>query len=127
MKTALKFMATFAAGLLIGGPLVWAVGVGQDHVHEETKMAFINRSKAIERGDRAMQTYFEEVITWNACMYLRPRFFEGSSYKIDWLSTEVEEPPYRRIKDGISYADLRTLMLERAAAADQLSDAVKTD
>jgi hypothetical protein len=117
MKTALKFMATFAAGLLIGGTLVWGFGVGQNHVRQETKMAFINRSRAIEKGDRAMQTYFEEVITWNAFMYLSPRFFEGSSYKIDWLTTDMEEPPYRRIKDGISYADLRKLMLEREAAA----------
>lgn len=118
MKTALKFMATFAAGLVIGGFVVWAFGIGQFTVREETKMAYYNRNKAIERGDRAMQTYFEEVITWNACMYLSPRFFEGSSYKIDWLTTGVEEPPYRRIKDGISYADLRKVMLERAAAGD---------
>ena len=117
MKSALKFMATFAAGLLIGGTLVWALGGDQNHVRQETKMAFINRSRAIERGDRAMQTYFEEVITWNACMYLSPRFF-GGGYEIDWLTTDVEEPPYRRIKDGISYADLRKVMLERAAASD---------
>jgi hypothetical protein len=117
MKTAFKFMATFAAGLVIGGTLVSTFGVGQDHVRQETSMAYYNRNTAIERGDRAMQTYFEEVITWNACMYLSPRFFEGSSYKMDWLATDVEEPPYRRIKDGISYADLRKLMLEREAAA----------
>ncbi len=118
MKTALKFMATFVTGLLAGGAIVGALGDHQKHVREETKMAFISRSEAIERGDRAMQTYFEEVITWNACMYLSPRFFEGSSYKIDWLFTDVEEPPYRRIKDGITYAGLRKLMVERAAAAD---------
>lgn len=117
MKTALKFMATFAAGLLIGGTLVWGFGVGQNHVRQETKMAYYNRNKAIERGDRAMQTYFEEVITWNAFMYLSPRFF-GPGDEIDWLATDVEEPPYRRIKDGISYADLRKLMLEREAASD---------
>lgn len=93
MKTALEFMATFAAGLLIGGALVWAFGIGQYPVRQETRMAFDNRNRAIERGDRAMQTYFEEVITWNAFMYLSPRFFEGSSYKIDWLTTDVEEPP----------------------------------
>ena len=50
-------------------------------------------------------------------MYLSPRCF-GSGYEIDWLTTDVEEPPYRRIKDGISYAELRKLMVERAAAAD---------
>jgi hypothetical protein len=111
-------MATFAAGLLIGGAAVGNFAVDQKHIREETKMAFINRVTAIERGDRAMQTYFEEVITWNACMYLSPRFFEGSSYEIDWLTTDVEEPPYRRIKDGISYADLRKLMLEREAASE---------
>jgi hypothetical protein len=118
MRPALKFMATFAAGLLVGGAIVNAFGVDQNHVRQETKMDFINRNTASERGDRAMQTYFEEVITWNACMYLSPRFFEGSSYKMDWLSTDVEEPPYRRIKDGISHADLRKLMLEREAASD---------
>lgn len=118
MKTALKFMATFAAGLLAGGAIVGALGGDQNQVRQETKMAFINRKTAIERGDRAMQTYFEEVITWNACMHLSPRFFEGSSYKTDWLTTEVEEPPYRRIKDGITYAGLRKLMLERAAVGD---------
>jgi hypothetical protein len=118
MKTALKFMATFATGLLAGGAIVGALGGDQNHVRQETKMAFINRKTAIERGDRAMQTYFEEVITWNACMYLSPRFFEGSSYKMDWLSIDVEEPVYRRIKDGISYADLRKVMLERAAAGE---------
>lgn len=117
MKSALKFMATFAAGLVIGGFVVWAFGIGQFTVREETKMAYYNRNKAIERGDRAMQTYFEEVITWNAFMYLSPGFF-GRGYEIDWLATDVEEPPYRRIKDGISYADLRKLMLERAAASD---------
>ena len=116
MRSTLKFMATFAAGLLIGGALVWALGVGQAHVREETKMACHNRRKAIERGDRAMQTYFEEVITWNACMYLSPRFF-GPGDEIDWLATDVEEPPYRRIKDGITYADLRKMMLEREAAS----------
>ena len=116
MKTALKFMATFAAGLLAGGAIVGALGDHENHVRQETKMAFINRNTAIERGDRAMQTYFEEVITWNACMYLSPRFFEGSAYKVEWLSTDVEEPPYRRIKDGVTYAGLRKLMLERAAA-----------
>jgi hypothetical protein len=118
MKPALKFMATFAVGLLIGGAIVGGLGGHQNHVRQETKMAFINRSRAIKRGDRAMQTYFEEVITWNAFMYLSPRFFEGSSYKIDWLDTDVEEPPYRRIKDGITYAELRKMMLEREEAAD---------
>ncbi len=79
-------------------------------------MAFYNRRKAIERGDRTMQTYFEEVIAWNSFRYLDPRFFEGpSSSKIDWLAIDVEEPPYRRIKDGISYRDLRALMLERGS------------
>lgn len=117
MRSALKFMATFVAGLLIGGALVWAFGFGQYHVREETKMAYHNRRKAIERGDRAMQTYFEEVITWNASMYLSPRFF-GPGDEIDWLDTDVEEPPYRRIKDGITYAELRKLMLERETAAD---------
>ena len=79
MKTALKFMATFAAGLLIGGTLVWGFGVGQNHVRQETKMANYNRNKAIEKGDRAMQTYFEEVITWNAFMYLSPRMVMRST------------------------------------------------
>jgi hypothetical protein len=117
MKPALKFMATFAAGLLVGGAIVGNLAVDQNRAREETKMAFYNRSEAIERGDRAMQTYFEEVITWNAFLHLSPRFFDGS-YKIDWLTTDVEEPPYRRIKDGISYADLRKLMLEREVASD---------
>ena len=75
-------------------------------------MAYVNREIAIKRGDRAMQTYFEEVISWNAHMNLSPRFFDGP-YKIDWLETEVEELPYRRIKDGISYAELRGLMRSR--------------
>lgn len=79
MKTALKFVATFAAGFLSCGALVGVLGDHQHTVREETKMAFINHTTAIEKGDRAMQTYFEEVITWNACMYLSPRFFEGSS------------------------------------------------
>lgn len=118
MKSALKYMATFVTGLLAGGAIFGALGGDQNHVRQETKMAFINRRTAIERGDRAMQTYFEEVITWNACMYLSPRFFEGSSYKMDWLSTDVEEPVYRRIKDGISYAELRKLMIQREAASN---------
>lgn len=111
--TILKSLAIFVAGCLVGGAAV-NLFVGQNHAREETKMAYINRETAIKRGDRAMQTYFEEVITWNACMHLDPRFFEGTTpYKIDWLANEVDEPIYRRIKDGISYAGLRKLMRER--------------
>ena len=109
----LKSLAIFLAGCLAGGAAIGLL-VGQNHVTEETKMAYINRETAIKRGDRAMQTYFEEVITWNACMHLDPRFFEGTNpYKIDWLANEVDEPIYRRIKDGVSYAELRKLMRER--------------
>jgi len=44
--------------------------------------------------------------------------FFGRGDEIDWLTIDVEEPPYRRIKDGITYAELRKMMLEREEAAD---------
>jgi hypothetical protein len=110
----LQSLGFFLAGCIVTGAAVHFLGVGRNHAREETKMAFINRETAIKRGDRAMQTYFEEVITWNACTHLDLRFFEGkNAYKIDWLAKEVDEPIYRRIKDGISYADLRKLKRER--------------
>jgi len=110
----LKSLALFLAGCITTGVAVHFLGLDQNHVREETKMAFINRETAIKRGDRVMQTYFEEVITWNACMHLDPRFFEGKTpYKIDWLAHKVDEPIYRRIKDGVSYAELRKMMRER--------------
>lgn len=109
VRSMLKLVAAFVsgAGLAVAGMAV--LNPGQGHAREETKMAFLNRQEAIDRGDREMQTYFEEVIAWNAHMHLDPRFFDGP-YEMDWLATEVDEPPYRRIKDGISYAELRRLM-----------------
>ena len=117
MTSSLKFVAIFAAGLIVGALAFVVLGFDQAHAREETKMAFHNRELAIEKGDRAMQSYFEEVITWNACRHLDPRFVQGS-YKMDWLSAEVEEPPYRRIKDGISYSELRKLMRERGNSSN---------
>lgn len=109
MRSKLKLLAAFLSGVALTVAVVAILEPGEAHAREETKMAYVNRQIAIERGDRAMQTYFEEVIAWNAHMNLNPRFFEGP-FDIDWLSIEVEEPPYRRIKDGISYAELRSLM-----------------
>lgn len=111
MSGNLKILCAFVSGaaLAVGCMMIWQPN--QAHAREETKMAYVNREIAIERGDRAMQTYFEETIAWNARMHLSPRFF-GGGYKIDWLDKEVEAPPYRRMKDGISYAELRRLMRE---------------
>jgi hypothetical protein len=109
MKHNLHLATAFLAGVGLTFAVVVITEPAQAHAREETKQAFMNRRLAIERGDRAMQTYFEEVIAWNAHMNLSPRFF-GGSHTIDWLAVEVEEPPYRRIKDGISYAELRKLM-----------------
>lgn len=111
MNHKLHLATAFLAGVGITLAILAFLEPGQTHAREETKQAFMNRRLAIEKGDRAMQTYFEEVIAWNAHTTLNPRFF-GGSYMIDWLATDVEEPPYRRIKDGISYAELRRLMRE---------------
>ena len=109
MSGNLKIFGAFLSGaaLAVGCVMIWQPN--QTHAREETKMAYVNREIAMERGDRGMQTYFVEVIAWNAHMHLSPRFFDGVS-KIDWLDKEVEAPPYRRMKDGVSYAELRRLM-----------------
>ncbi|MCW1913812.1 hypothetical protein OJ996_09510 [Luteolibacter sp. GHJ8] len=111
MSHKLHLATAFLAGVGLTLTALAILEPGQAHAREETKQAFMNRQRAIERGDRAMQTYFEEVIAWNAHTALDPRFF-GGSHTVDWLAIDVEEPPYRRIKDGISYAELRRLMLE---------------
>lgn len=113
-RTIAIFMAVFIAGFLLGAGTLGALGgiAKRDHAREELKMAFYNRVIAIERRDRAMQTYFEEVIVWNAFRYPDPDFFSGNIYRIDWLNEPVEEPPYRRLKDGITYAELRGLLLK---------------
>ncbi|QJE94997.1 hypothetical protein [Luteolibacter luteus] len=92
MSGNLKIFGAFLSGaaLAVGCVMIWQPN--QTHAREETKMAYVNREIAMERGDRGMQTYFEEVIAWNAHMHLSPRFFDGVS-KIDWLDKEVEAPP----------------------------------